>query len=251
MICGRCGSEAPDGARFCPACGNDLAAGTGQEERKLVSILFVDMVGSTARADGADPEDVRDRNQLYFNDARKRIEHYGGIVEKYIGDAVMAVFGTPLAKADDAERAVRAALSIIEGDPRAEPRATRPRSRAPGRGVHRGGRRRDRRGTRRAARDRRCRQHRRASAERGPPRRRADRASDLRAGPPLLRAHGARADPSEGQARAGPSLARARSAGRTGAPPRIRHPVSSVATTSSRSSPASGSEPSTRPGRTS
>jgi class 3 adenylate cyclase/tetratricopeptide (TPR) repeat protein len=72
-------------------------------------------VGSTVRADGADPEDVRDRNQLYFGDARSRIEHYGGIVEKYIGDAVMAVFGTPLAKADDAERAVRAALSIIEG----------------------------------------------------------------------------------------------------------------------------------------
>ena len=73
------------------------------------------MVGSTAHADGADPEDVRDRNQLYFNDARARIEHYGGIVEKYIGDAVMAVFGAPLARSDDAERAVRAALSIIEG----------------------------------------------------------------------------------------------------------------------------------------
>jgi adenylate cyclase len=64
MICGRCGADAPDGARFCPACGNELSGGTGQEERKLVSILFVDVVGSTARADGADPEDVRDRNQL-------------------------------------------------------------------------------------------------------------------------------------------------------------------------------------------
>ena len=115
MICGRCGSEAPDGARFCPACGNDLAAGPGQQERKLVSILFVDVVGSTARADGADPEDVRDRNQLYFQDARERIERHGGIVEKYIGDAVMAVFGAPLARVDDAERAVRAGLSILEG----------------------------------------------------------------------------------------------------------------------------------------
>ena len=115
MICGRCGAEAPDGARFCPACGNELSAGTGQQERKLVSILFVDVVGSTARADGADPEDVRDRNQLYFNTARERIERHGGIVEKYIGDAVMAVFGAPLAKADDAERAVRAGLSILEG----------------------------------------------------------------------------------------------------------------------------------------
>jgi class 3 adenylate cyclase/tetratricopeptide (TPR) repeat protein len=108
-----CGSELPDGARFCPACGAEQIA--PQEERKLVSVLFVDIVGSTARADGADPEDVRDRNQLYFNDARQWIERFGGVVEKYIGDAVMAVFGTPLAKADDAERAVRAALAIIEG----------------------------------------------------------------------------------------------------------------------------------------
>ena len=91
-------------------------------------MLFVDIVGSTARADGADPEDVRDRNQLYFNDARQRIEHYGGAVEKYIGDAVMAVFGTPLAKADDAERAVRAALSIIEGIHELNARASRARS---------------------------------------------------------------------------------------------------------------------------
>ena len=72
-------------------------------------------MGSTARADGADPEDVRDRNQLYFQDARERIERHGGIVEKYIGDAVMAVFGAPLARVDDAERAVRAGLSILEG----------------------------------------------------------------------------------------------------------------------------------------
>jgi class 3 adenylate cyclase/tetratricopeptide (TPR) repeat protein len=115
VICGRCGAEAPDGARFCPACGNELSVGTGQEERKLVSILFVDVVGSTARADGADPEDVRDRNQLYFQDARERIERHGGLVEKYIGDAVMAVFGAPLARVDDAERAVRAGLSILEG----------------------------------------------------------------------------------------------------------------------------------------
>jgi class 3 adenylate cyclase/tetratricopeptide (TPR) repeat protein len=115
MICGSCGAEAPEGARFCPACGRELALGSGQQERKLVSVLFVDVVGSTARADGADPEDVRDRNQLYFTDARERIERHGGIVEKYIGDAVMAVFGAPLAKADDAERAVRAGLSILEG----------------------------------------------------------------------------------------------------------------------------------------
>jgi class 3 adenylate cyclase/tetratricopeptide (TPR) repeat protein len=114
MSCVRCGTDLPEGARFCPTCGADQAA-SAVEERKLVSILFVDIVGSTARADGADPEDVRDRNQLYFNDARQRIERYGGTVEKYVGDAVMAVFGAPLARADDAERAVRAALSIVEG----------------------------------------------------------------------------------------------------------------------------------------
>jgi len=113
VACVACGSDLPEGARFCPACGAEQTA--PQEERKLVSVLFVDIVGSTARADGADPEDVRDRNQLYFKEARRRIEHYGGVVEKYIGDAVMAVFGAPLAKADDAERAVRAALSIVEG----------------------------------------------------------------------------------------------------------------------------------------
>ncbi len=85
------------------------------EERKLVSVLFVDLVGFTTRADGADPEDVRDALQLYHGDAKQRIEHYGGRLEKFIGDAVMAVFGAPIAHGDDAERAVRAGLHVLEG----------------------------------------------------------------------------------------------------------------------------------------
>ena len=113
MSCPRCGADPPDGAAFCPACGQDLRAAP-REERKLVSALFVDVVGSTARADGADPEDVRDRNRRYYDAVRERIEAYGGIVEKYIGDAVMAVFGVPQARSDDAERAVRAAYAIHE-----------------------------------------------------------------------------------------------------------------------------------------
>jgi class 3 adenylate cyclase/tetratricopeptide (TPR) repeat protein len=115
MACLRCGSEMPQDARFCPVCGADQTEGAPQEERKVVSILFADVVGSTAQADGADPEDVRERNQLYYQETRKRIERYGGVVEKYIGDAVMAVFGAPLARSDDAERAVRAALGTLEG----------------------------------------------------------------------------------------------------------------------------------------
>ncbi|HEY3018404.1 MAG TPA: adenylate/guanylate cyclase domain-containing protein [Gaiellaceae bacterium] len=85
------------------------------EERKLVSVLFVDLVGFTTRADGADPEDVRDALQLYHADAKRRIEQYGGALEKFIGDAVMAVFGAPIAHGDDAERAVRAALHVLDG----------------------------------------------------------------------------------------------------------------------------------------
>ena len=115
MVCRQCGSEVPEDARFCPTCGVEQIGSGPQEERKVVSILFVDVVGSTARADGADPEDVRERNQLYYRETRERIERYGGVVEKYIGDAVMAVFGAPLARSDDAERAVRAALSALEG----------------------------------------------------------------------------------------------------------------------------------------
>ncbi|MGH2596487.1 MAG: ATP-binding protein [Actinomycetota bacterium] len=115
MRCSRCGAEMPGNARFCPSCGLAIGSASVAEERKFVSVLFVDVVGSTAHADGADPEDIRDRNQLYYGEVRGRIERHGGTVEKYVGDAVMAVFGAPLARSDDAERAVRASLSILEG----------------------------------------------------------------------------------------------------------------------------------------
>ncbi len=78
----------------------------------MVSVLFAALVGHTSRSDGADPEDVRDVLREYYRAVKATIERFGGVVEKFIGDAVMAVFGTPVARGDDAERAVRAALAI-------------------------------------------------------------------------------------------------------------------------------------------
>jgi class 3 adenylate cyclase/tetratricopeptide (TPR) repeat protein len=112
MTCERCGSENAPDARFCSACGNRLGA-AAEEERKLVSILFVDLEGFTATSDSADPEDVRDLLEEYHGSAKELIEQYGGTVEKFIGDAVMAVFGAPVSHGDDAERAVRAGLGVL------------------------------------------------------------------------------------------------------------------------------------------
>jgi class 3 adenylate cyclase/tetratricopeptide (TPR) repeat protein len=83
-------------------------------ERRLVSVLFADLVGFTALSESRDPEDVRELLSRYFEEARRLIERYGGTIEKFIGDAVMAVWGTPVAQEDDAERAVRAALALID-----------------------------------------------------------------------------------------------------------------------------------------
>jgi class 3 adenylate cyclase/tetratricopeptide (TPR) repeat protein len=84
------------------------------EERKVVSVLFVDLVGFTAQSDQADPEDVRAMLRPYHAAAKREIEHFGGRVEKFVGDAVMGIFGAPVAHEDDAERAVRAAVGILE-----------------------------------------------------------------------------------------------------------------------------------------
>jgi class 3 adenylate cyclase/tetratricopeptide (TPR) repeat protein len=114
--CTACGEENPDRARFCLACGAALGAEPERqrEERKLVSVLFCDLVGFTSRSDRADPEDVRATLRPYHQRLRKDIERFGGTVEKFIGDAVMAVFGAPVAHEDDAERAVRSALRIVD-----------------------------------------------------------------------------------------------------------------------------------------
>jgi class 3 adenylate cyclase/tetratricopeptide (TPR) repeat protein len=115
LACSRCGAENPAGARFCNGCGAELAAASVQEERKLVSVLFVDLVEFTARSDRADPEDIRDTLELYHSKVKEQIEEYGGVVEKFIGDAVMAVFGAPVSHGDDAERAVRAGFRVLAG----------------------------------------------------------------------------------------------------------------------------------------
>jgi class 3 adenylate cyclase/tetratricopeptide (TPR) repeat protein len=113
-VCPGCGEPFPPDARFCPWCGAKLGTETdAREERKVVSVLFLDLVGFTSHSHQADPEDVRDRLRTYHSHVKERVEQFGGTVEKFIGDAVMAVFGAPLAHTDDAERAVRAGLSAL------------------------------------------------------------------------------------------------------------------------------------------
>jgi class 3 adenylate cyclase len=114
--CAECGQENPNVARFCLACGTPLAdSASAREERKVVTVLFADLVGFTSRAEQLDPEDVRAMLSPYYARLRQELERRGGTVEKFIGDAVMALFGAPVAHEDDPERAVRAALAIRDG----------------------------------------------------------------------------------------------------------------------------------------
>ena len=116
LACSACGQENPEIARFCLACGAPLAeeASPHREERRIVSVVFVDLVGFTSRSEQLDPEDVRAILNPYHGTVRDELESFGGVVEKFVGDAVMAVFGAPTAHGDDPERAVRAALAVRE-----------------------------------------------------------------------------------------------------------------------------------------
>src|ERR671934_2173418 len=111
MVCPRCSNELPGEFPFCPFCGAPLAL-PAPEHRKLATLLFCDMTGSTALGERVDAESVREMMFSYFHRMRDAIERHGGTVEKFIGDAVMAVFGVPTAHEDDALRAVRAAWEM-------------------------------------------------------------------------------------------------------------------------------------------
>ena len=113
--CPACGEENPERFRWCGFCGTELApAAPARETRKTVTILFTDVTGSTALGEQLQPGILRDVMARYFAGMREVIERHGGTVEKYIGDAVMAVFGVPVIYEDDALRAVRAAAEMRE-----------------------------------------------------------------------------------------------------------------------------------------
>ncbi len=113
--CANCDFDNPSGFGYCGACGAALETrNTISDERKVVTILFCDLVGFTARSESMDPEDVRAVLRPYHSRSRTVIDRFGGVVEKFIGDAVMASFGAPRSHEDDPERAVRAALRILE-----------------------------------------------------------------------------------------------------------------------------------------
>src|SRR5215210_2438767 len=113
QTCAACGRQNPDDARFCLACGT--AFGTRVEPRELrktVTVLFCDVAGYTATSDALDPEALRALQRRYFDESRAVVERHGGTVEKFAGDAVMAVFGVPQVHEDDALRALRTAVEL-------------------------------------------------------------------------------------------------------------------------------------------
>ena len=120
LICTSCGHENGEGAKFCEECGLSLSpaapAGT-QEQRKTVTVLFCDLTGSTGLGETLDPERLRALLARYFERMKVIVERHGGSVEKFIGDAVMAVFGVPVLHEDDALRAVRAAVEMRDALP--------------------------------------------------------------------------------------------------------------------------------------
>jgi class 3 adenylate cyclase len=122
--CANCGTELPSGAKFCLECGTPTTASRAattptpaaapSAERRVTSVLFGDLVGFTTLSESRDPEEVRELLSRYFDTAREIVARYGGTIEKFIGDAVMAVWGVPTAHEDDAERAVRAGLDLVD-----------------------------------------------------------------------------------------------------------------------------------------
>ena len=115
LTCPSCGRESPEDFAFCPACAAPLASPAAREIRKTVTVVFCDVTGSTAMGEKLDPESLRRVMSRYFSEMRVALERHGGTVEKFIGDAVMAVFGVPQIHEDDALRAVRAAADMREG----------------------------------------------------------------------------------------------------------------------------------------
>src|SRR3954465_7790341 len=111
-FCLACGSPVPEGARFCASCGGPVAPDQDDRERKLATVIFADLVGSTRMADGQDPERTRVMLERFYDAMASEIERAGGTVEKFAGDAVMAAFGAPAAFEDHAERALHTAFAM-------------------------------------------------------------------------------------------------------------------------------------------
>jgi class 3 adenylate cyclase len=111
-VCAACGAPLPDAARFCPACSAPVETRPDERERKLATVVFADLVGSTELGGSQDPERTRALLDRFYDAMAEEIELAGGTVEKFAGDAVMAVFGAPAALEDHAERALHAALAM-------------------------------------------------------------------------------------------------------------------------------------------